>query len=139
MKLRIRGNSIRLRLTRPEVRMLATAGAVEETTRFDARAAFNYRLETTDLGDRVSAGWWDGRLTVRVPRAFAAAWDQSSQVGIEGTQVIEGHEPLRILIEKDFECLAPSRSENQTGAYANPLSGAACEPSTAAGEAGRKA
>lgn len=45
MKLRILGNSIRIRLTRPEVEALAGAGHVEETTELGATEHLIYRVE----------------------------------------------------------------------------------------------
>jgi len=45
-------------------------------------------------------------------------------VGLEGSQPAGG-EPLRILIEKDFECLDAAPGESQDDAFPNPR-GARC-------------
>ncbi|HNY40926.1 MAG TPA: hypothetical protein PKJ41_11040, partial [Bryobacteraceae bacterium] len=44
MKLRVKGNSLRLRLTRPEVVRLREDGLVEESADFGAGATFVYRV-----------------------------------------------------------------------------------------------
>ena len=46
MKLRLQGNSVRLRLTRSEVERLRETGLVEESVDFGAGAALAYRLQT---------------------------------------------------------------------------------------------
>lgn len=118
MKLRIRGNSLRFRLRRGEVRELAVEGRVEERTDFGPAAALVYTLLADDAC-RVAASFQDGRLTVRIPRAVAVAWADGDQVGIEASQPA-GSEVLRILIEKDFECIDAPPGESQDDAFPNP-------------------
>ena len=50
MKLRIRGDSIRLRLTRGEVQELVSRGAVAELTRLPAGPGFGYQLRAAAFG-----------------------------------------------------------------------------------------
>lgn len=117
MKLRIRGNSIRLRLTKGEVETVASAGAHEERTEF-GDAALVYRLEAGDVpGPRATLE--GGSVTVTLPRADVEHWANSEQVGIEAEQTLaEGS--LRILVEKDFKCLAPREGEDQSDAFEHP-------------------
>lgn len=119
MKLRIRGNSLRLRLGQGEVRQLAEEGRVEERTTFGPAAALVYALAADDVG-RIDASFENGRILVRIPRATAIAWSQGDEVGLEATQSTSGAEPLRILIEKDFKCLDARPDESQDDAFPNP-------------------
>jgi len=122
VKLRIRGNTIRLRLGRSEVSTLAEQGAVRESTRFDAAGTqeFGYALEAAEV-HAISASFKDGLLLVRLPRAMAAQWADSDEIAVQGEQSLGPAGALKILIEKDFECLhgAPD-DEPQDDAYPHP-------------------
>lgn len=121
MKLRIKGNSIRLRLTRGEVEQFGKAGLVEETVEFGPGApGFVYALQAVPNGPKASAKFRENRLAVLVSRKEADQWVNSDAVGIESDDGVP-----RILIEKDFACLAPRPGEDESDAFANPAQ-AAC-------------
>lgn len=61
MKLRIRGNSIRLRLTQSEVARVAMNGSLESQTDFGARA-FHFALVTRDDAFSLSASFDDNAI-----------------------------------------------------------------------------
>ena len=48
MKLRLRGNSLRLRLSQTDLRAFLETGAVRETTAFGGDSAVTYALEAVD-------------------------------------------------------------------------------------------
>ena len=121
MKLRLQGNSLRLRLRQGEVRRLVERGVVEERTEF-AEAAFVYALRVTDAA-QISADVKQYRIEVAVPRGVARQWASGEQVGIEGTQPTPGGKALRILVEKDFECIDAPPGDTQEDAYPNPRAG----------------
>ena len=125
MKLRIRGNSIRLRLTQSEVRRLADEGTVEESTDFGGGRRFGYRLRTDDVTAPV-ASFDGGAVLVRLPSDVVRRWADGNEVGIEGTQPVGGGATLKILVEKDFVCIDGPADENQDDAFPNPR-GAACD------------
>jgi hypothetical protein len=125
VKLRIRGNSIRLRLRQGEVRQLADEGLVEERTEFGRGQMFLYAIRADDV-PTLHASFDGTRITVRVPRDLARRWASSEQVGIEATP--DADEPLQILIEKDFECIDAPADESQEDAFPNPRAAAACTP-----------
>ena len=116
MKLRIRGNSVRLRLGQSEVRRLATEGAVEEVTQFDLQGnhRFVYRLEAAGNAASIEASFESGILLVRIPADETRRWAASEEVGIEKLQTIGAAGPLKILIEKDFECIDARPDELST-------------------------
>ena len=120
MKLRIQGDSIRLRLTRPEVEALGGGNVLEETTHFPDGSSLRYRLESCADSTTLSAHFSAGLLIVRVGRQAAIQWSCDAVVGIESSLALPHGGVLRILVEKDFECLHPTRGETAAGAYPNP-------------------
>jgi hypothetical protein len=130
MKLRIKGNSIRLRLGQSEVRQLATEGVVEEFTDFGPAEwqRFGYALHATFGDPDVIASFADGRMVISLPADSIHRWACSGQIGIDAVQLIGGGRQLQILVEKDFECIDAAADESQADAFPNPQRGAVCAP-----------
>jgi hypothetical protein len=122
MKLRIRGNSIRLRLGRSEARRLADEGIVEESTVFGPSRAerFTYAIVATSEPSVVSASFADGRIEIRVPSEMVHQWTSTDQVGMDAHQSTADEDGLRILIEKDFECVDAPNGQSREDAFPNP-------------------
>jgi len=59
-------------------------------------------------------------LTVRVPAMDIENWAASEQVAIRSEQVLSDGDPLKILIEKDFACLAPRDGEDEADMFPHP-------------------
>jgi hypothetical protein len=118
MKLRIRGDSIRLRLTQAEVGALAEGRRVEEVTGFAPGQELAYAIVVG--GATVGATLSGSRIEIAVPTNVAKDWTSSDSVGIEATQEIGGGRALRILIEKDFACLTKRPHEDDSDAFPNP-------------------
>ena len=121
MKLRIKGNSIRLRLGQSEVNRLTMNGAVEESTIFGSgrgqRLAYEIRVAGDDTVVRAS---FDGRrIVVRVPDEMLTRWADSDQIGIYAMQPTDQGE-LAVVIEKDFVCIDGDSGESQEDAFPNP-------------------
>lgn len=120
MKLRIRDDSVRLRLTRGEVASLVEGGRVDAEVRFGPapgeRLSYSIVLGGTSLVARFS----DGRIEVSVPEASARSWASSDVVGFEHVQEVGGGRTLRILVEKDFACLTTRPHEDDADAFPNP-------------------
>jgi hypothetical protein len=134
MKLRIKGNSIRLRLGQSEVRRLAIEGEVEESTAFgpSGKERLVYALCASPHESGVSASLAAGRIAIRVPADVIHQWVASNQVSIHGLQGTGGAGELRILIEKDFECIDAPPDESQEDAFPHPqLRGAPINPCSA--------
>ena len=115
MKLRMQGNSLRLRLTQSEVGALRNKGEVLETVAFGSGAAFKYRLQTRAGGDVAQADLTYGMISISVPTALVERWATSEEVGIYGD---DGG--LRISVEKDFRCLTRTSEEQEADAYPHP-------------------
>ncbi len=120
MKLRIRDNSIRLRLTRGEVDSLRADGLVEACTEFPGGREFGYVLESSPASVQPGAFFSDRVITIRVPETMALAWASTEQISIQGEQLLDDGEKLTILVEKDFVCLAPREGEDESDMYPNP-------------------
>jgi hypothetical protein len=113
MKMRLRGNSIRLRLTRSEVARLLETGRVEERVEFGAGAALTYAIESREGADAAFATLEPHRVTVVVPSGVARRFAESEDVGFHGSQGA-----LKLLVEKDWQCLAPR--EEDADAFPHP-------------------
>jgi hypothetical protein len=125
MKLRIKGNSVRFRLGQSEVVRLAQEGILEESTQLGPGERLTYALKISAVDTGLAASFSEGRLVVTVPAQSIAQWTATDQVGINDVYMF-GEDELKVLIEKDFECLNPSAGEPQIDAFPHPLAGTAC-------------
>ncbi|HZD53246.1 MAG TPA: hypothetical protein VE175_09370 [Woeseiaceae bacterium] len=111
MKLRIRGDSVRLRLKRGEVAQIAAGNSVAEQTHFPG-SMLRYCLDVSD-GTDIRAEFSGNSLVVTLPAAQVSRWAGSDDVSLASTQTLEGGETLDILVEKDFACLSPSHGRDE--------------------------
>lgn len=118
MKLRIKGNSLRLRLSKTDVEKLVVAKYLEERTSFGSNS-FGYALQIKDAGDEVSADFDGSKITVFIPEIFIKGWAINDVVGFNATKQVSEAESLYILVEKDFKCL-DEVTEDQQDNYENP-------------------
>lgn len=127
MKLRIKGNSLRFRLSKSEVEVFGKTGRIAETLRFGSteQDGFCYAIEKT-TGDDISASFVDGRITVSVPEGLASRWVESDEVGIEGSQKLDDQTEMYVLIEKDFVCRTEPAHEDQSDNYPHPKGERSC-------------
>jgi hypothetical protein len=114
MKLRFHSNSLRLRLSQPEVARLAESGRVEENVEFAPGHVLSYAIESRPV-DGISAVFDGGRIEVIVPSELTRQWIESDEAGIESA-----YGTLKVLIEKDFQCLH-RQSHEDAEAFPNPL------------------
>ena len=124
MKLRLRGNSLRLRLTRNEVTRLAESGLVEESVSFgtSADSVLVYRIRSGELQDATHAA---GQIEVLVSASSVRDWAAGPTEGI----YFETASQLRVAVEKDFRCLAPREGEDDSDAYEHPGGTSTCSVS----------
>ena len=118
MKLRIRGNSIRLRLLRGEVAEFAATGILSETIHFGA-SNLTYILQSVVEASDLSAEFIDNKIIVSVPSVTARNWTETETISLSGEQKIAGADVLKILVEKDFVCLDRPHDEDNRDAYPN--------------------
>ena len=79
MKLRIRDNSVRVRLTRGEVDDLRDNGVVSARTGFPGSREFQYRVESSPASIIPGAFFSDNVVTVRLPETTVLAWANSGR------------------------------------------------------------
>ena len=118
MKLRIKGNSVRLRLSKSDVARIITVGYVEERTLFGANA-FIYALQSVNEGDGLTADFTAGKMTMMVPKTMIEDWDVNDVVTFNGSMMVSDDEQLYLLLEKDFQCIDQT-DEDQSDNYMNP-------------------
>jgi hypothetical protein len=118
MKLRLKGNSVRLRLTKTEVTNLVRVGIVEESSQIgsSAEGCLRYRLESNPHLEALNSRFENGVLVVEVPAAAAADWANGELVGLYA-EMLWG---LKIAVEKDFRCLDATRRDDEADAFENP-------------------
>jgi hypothetical protein len=118
MKLRIKGNSLRIRLTKTEVSELANTGYLEEQTLF-ANNKFIYALQAVDDAAELSATFSNNKITMLVPASFVKDWPENEVVGINANMPVSENHSLYLLLEKDFICLDET-FEDQSDNFENP-------------------
>lgn len=122
MKIRIKGNSIRLRLSKSEVERFGKTNCIEESTEFGT-GVFYYALLSNKAADCISASFSGNKITVIIPEKIKTEWTTTDRVGFENKLDIGNGKQLFILIEKDFVCL-DNTFEDQSDNFPNP--NAAC-------------
>ncbi len=122
MKLRIKGSTLRLRLTQGEVRKLESDGEVTEQVHFGGGNTLTYRLATDLKSSDIAATYGNNTIDIRVPRGVAVTWSQSEQVSLSHSESVSGGE-LRVVIEKDWNCLAPRSDEDESDHFPHPGTG----------------
>ena len=120
MKLRIRDNSIRLRLMRGEVQALKESGIVSASTSFPAGRSLTYSVESSPASVKPAAFLSENVVSVRLPETAVLAWANSEQVSIAAEQMLDDGDRLKVLVEKDFACLAERDGEDESDMYPHP-------------------
>jgi hypothetical protein len=121
MKIRIEGNSIRLRLRQSEVSQLAEKGQVGESVCLP-EGSFQYQLKLRSGLENLEAQLDPEGITVLLPAAWGKAWPSESRVGFEAVLKMEGNQTLYLLVEKDFVCLDRDLA-GQEDQYPHPKTG----------------
>ena len=113
MKIRIKGNSLRYRLTRTDVDTFSKEGYIAEIINFGEQSLV-YALKSAPI-DQLTANFQNNKITLFMPNALTEEWTSTDRVGFENN---DGQ--LYLLIEKDFKCL-DNVAEDQSDNYPNPL------------------
>jgi len=113
MKIRIKGNSLRYRLTKSDMYRLSNEGYLEDKTNFGNRELV-YVIQKTNQR-QLSAFFDDNVICLQMPGGMIEELDKTDRVGFEGKQG-----GLLLLVEKDFTCL-DNIEEDQSDNYPNPL------------------
>ena len=102
MKLRIQGNSIRVRLTRTEVADLAAGKSVMQTTTFSLTASLISSIVTSPQAAAPLATFDSDRLVITLPQERTRCWAESNEMSIQAFQPIDDRASLTFLIGEGF-------------------------------------
>ncbi len=135
MKLRIRGDSLRFRLSQKEVLRLLSGDKISETVHFSPSASdlLRYSILPSEQLEQIAAHFENGEILIKIPVRLVDPWGKSDQVGIESIQSMGEGMGLRIVIEKDFQCLQPRPEEDESDNFPNPEQTATRAPGEATG------
>lgn len=118
MKLRIKDNSLRMRLTQTEVAQVGKGEAVSAQISFKVGNPLTYLVSSQEV-PTATVIYQDHTIEVALPVAQARAWAASEDVSIE-EMIPVGQNHLRLLVEKDFQCLHKRPHEDESDHFANP-------------------
>lgn len=119
MKIRIKGNSLRIRINKPEVDELCAGSKLQEHTQFPG-GRFSYTLERVEGGNNLQADFADGAINMLIPRQMAEGWNNNDVVGFSHHLDLPDGGQLFLLLEKDFKCIDNTMMEDQSANFDNP-------------------
>ena len=70
----------------------------------------------------ISASYESNLIDILVPRALSERWCGTDLVTLSATQAMASGE-LRVVLEKDWACLAPREGEDESDNFTHPLAG----------------
>ena len=122
MKLRLRENSIRLRLLQTEVMQLREIGNVSERIifGFNPTDTLTYALRVSGETEKIYAQMIDNQIEIFLPIKMAQNWADTEKVGLYETQDIGDLGELNIIVEKDFICVDRPFDEDNKDAFPHP-------------------
>ena len=114
MKIRIKGNTLRYRLTKSEITRLGSDGSLEERTEFIGKTLI-YSIEPASKdATSLSADFTGDKIVLYMPKEMVNELVNTERVGFEGSIG-----QVSLLIEKDFVCI-DRVEEDQSDNYPNP-------------------
>jgi len=121
MKLRIKENTIRVRLSQSEVNTLSRKGSVVSETHFPGNAVLKYGIRKDVMEDIMNVAFEDSGIYIIAPEATLTDWTETDKVGFGVELILENGSKFSILVEKDFKCLTKRPDEDESDMYPNPL------------------
>lgn len=114
MKLRINDQSLRLRINRDDLDLLVRSGHIKHTFGNQKLGFFNYELIAKGV-PKIDINLTDNSIEVVMPKSHLDEWAKTDRVGFEA-EVKE----VRLLLEKDFQCLTDRHNEDESCNFKNP-------------------
>jgi len=111
MKVRIKGSSVRYRLSMPDIARFGRDGYIEEIVDFGA-SQLTYALQKGSA-PALWAEFTNNKIIIFMPSIWADEWIATDRVGFDQKG------PLYLLVEKDFQCI-DNVAEDQSDNYPNP-------------------
>ncbi len=115
MKIRIKDDTVRFRLSEPEVNRLAAGDPVKSQTHFPGNILQVEILPaiTTDIH------FANNTILLKMDKIVIAEWATTDRVSVELNLAGSSGRTLGVLIEKDFKCLTRD-PEEEKDLYPNP-------------------
>jgi hypothetical protein len=120
MKVRIMGNTLRMRLSQSEIAELGKGGRVSDVTVFPGHKELKYEIKGS-AADSISCNYGDDTISVVIPQPLVSQWVNTDMVGLNHGIPVNKSSKLSILVEKDFMCRTERPGEDETDLYPNPL------------------
>ena len=118
MKIRIKENSVRIRLSKSETEKILAHGYLEERTEFTNNTFF-YAVRSTPH-QTMSADFINGNITMCLPEHLIEQWVNSNLVSLDYSMPLSNDKFLHLLLEKDFKCIDAVTTEDQSDYFENP-------------------
>ena len=127
MKLRTKGNSLRLRVTPSEVKQLLHNGVIREHVQLtpNLKDRLTYAVISSLSQPETTVAYQCGDITISVPESQLRRWAGSDDIGVYVDVPLGDGEVLSVAIEKDFACLDRGDAENED-TFPNPNLAAVC-------------
>ncbi len=122
MKLRIKDNSIRLRLTQTEVEQIGNGDQIHNNLNFPGGERVSYLLVGSAV-ENPEIDYKDNRISISVPTEILTIWANSNEVSLLYELSLDHDNVLKLLIEKDFACLTPREDEDESDLFPHPEQG----------------
>ena len=122
MKLRIKDNSIRLRLTQTEVEQIGNGDQIHNNLNFTGGERVSYLLVGSAV-ENPEIDYKDNRISISVPTEILTIWANSNEVSLLYELSLDHDNVLKLLIEKDFACLTPREDEDESDLFPHPEKG----------------
>lgn len=121
MKIRIKGNSVRFRLSQSEVIRMKEKGVVSDQINFgDNELTYEIR-KTSD--SEITASFIKNIISLSIPQNIIKNWLKEEEVGFSREILLNSGKSLSVLVEKDYQCLTERKGEDETDLFANPAQG----------------
>ena len=122
MKLRLLGNSLRLRIQQAELAALHQGKTVQEVVQFGPNPDdhFMYSLSVSDNAEGLDTRYEPGHIAVLIPQHIITDMVETERVGIKGNKKLNDQTDLTILIEKDFKCLTVREEDKDAFPHPDP-------------------
>ena len=120
MKLRIMGNSLRIRLSQTEISTLGKDHKILDSIQFPNKGKLEYEIISLK-SDKWDCFYGNNKISLGIPQILINNWVTTEMVGFDNLIDLENNIKLSILIEKDFKCLTTRSDEDESDLYPNPL------------------
>ena len=117
MKLRIRAQTLRIRISPTELEQVRQKEKIESSIHFPNGSTLSYSLEASDQED-TKIIFEDTVIAIRLSPTDIETITDDANVGIQSMHTT-AHGALDLLIEKDFTCLHP-RGIEDADTFPNP-------------------